>query len=67
MGALLSWRPLPARRRTPPPSNPPQDIAAVEDARQACEKGGQSIPEGFIRIVQMRAARANAAGVPAPV
>ena len=39
---------------------PPQDISAVEDARQACQAAGQIIPDGFVRVVQMRPARANA-------
>jgi hypothetical protein len=34
----------------------PQDISAVEDARQACQAAGQLIPEGFVRVVQMRPA-----------
>ncbi|PRW20506.1 structural maintenance of chromosomes 6B isoform A [Chlorella sorokiniana] len=38
----------------------PQDISAVEDARQACQAAGQLIPEGFVRVVQMRPARTNA-------
>ena len=37
-----------------------QDISAVEDARQACQAAGQAIPDGFVRVVQMRPARANA-------
>jgi hypothetical protein len=39
-----------------------QDISAVEDARQACQQQGpgHEIPDGFVKIVQMRPARANA-------
>ncbi|KAL4424708.1 hypothetical protein ABPG77_000051 [Micractinium sp. CCAP 211/92] len=38
----------------------PQDMAAVEDARQACLQSGLDVPEGFVMVVQMRAPRANA-------
>jgi len=39
----------------------PQDIAAVDDARKACEKAHRlTIPDDFIKVVQMRPARANA-------
>lgn len=37
-----------------------QDMAAVEDARKACLQSGLEVPEGFVRVVQMRPARANA-------
>lgn len=38
----------------------PQDMAAVEEARQACiNKEKVNIPKEFIKIVQMRAARPN--------
>lgn len=37
-----------------------QDISAVDDARHACQAAGQAIPEGFVRVVQMRPARPNA-------
>lgn len=35
-------------------------MAAVEDARQACLQSGIEIPEGFVKVVQMRPPRANA-------
>ncbi|KAI3430279.1 hypothetical protein D9Q98_004875 [Chlorella vulgaris] len=38
----------------------PQDISAVEDARQACQQQGQQMPAGFVRVVTMRPPRANA-------
>ncbi|PSC67130.1 structural maintenance of chromosomes 6B, partial [Micractinium conductrix] len=38
----------------------PQDMAAVEDARQACLQSGMQVLEGFVRVVQMRPPRANA-------
>jgi hypothetical protein len=36
-----------------------QDLQAVEDAKQhlAASKGGQVLPEGFVKVVQMRPAR----------
>ena len=37
-----------------------QDMAAVEDARQACLQSGMQVLEGFVRVVQMRPPRANA-------
>jgi hypothetical protein len=39
-----------------------QDISAVENARQACQQQGpgHEVPDGFVKIVQMRPARANA-------
>lgn len=37
-----------------------QDIAAVEDARQGCRRMGLHLPEDFVKVVQMRVARANA-------
>lgn len=57
----MSPPPSPANRVPPLAARPPpQDMAAVDDARRACQAAGQEIPEGFVRIVQMRAARANA-------
>ncbi|KAL4422537.1 hypothetical protein ABPG75_008734 [Micractinium tetrahymenae] len=38
----------------------PQDMAAVEDARQACLQSNLEVPEGFVKVVQMRPPRANA-------
>jgi hypothetical protein len=40
-----------------------QDIQAVEDAKQSLQQKRGSLPEGFVRVVQMKAARANATQV----
>jgi hypothetical protein len=36
-----------------------QDLQAVEDAKKhlAASKGGQALPDGFVKVVQMRPAR----------
>jgi structural maintenance of chromosomes protein 6 len=38
----------------------PQDLSAVEAARQHCEKSKMVVPEDFVKVVQMRPARQNA-------
>jgi hypothetical protein len=39
-----------------------QDLQAVEDAKRhlAASKGGHDLPEGFVKVVQMRPARDGA-------
>ena len=39
----------------------PQDVAAVESAREQCARQGEPIPDGFVTVVKMRPARVNAA------
>jgi hypothetical protein len=42
---------------------PAQDIAAVDDARQACQAAGHQLPPGFVRVITMRPPRSNATRV----
>lgn len=41
----------------------PQDMAAVESAREQCNHRGMDIPSDFVKVVAMRPARENATQV----